>query len=350
MGGMRDDHGPMRIKLREKLTSINPLALVLGLSFVFFILFISISGLMLLRHSSPSTPRAGVGASLFSGGSVGVVELNGVIMDAKKVIKQLERFEDSGEVRAVVLRLNSPGGAVAPSQEIYEMVRKMKKPVVASMSSVAASGAYYVACATKKIFANPGTITGSIGVIMEFANLEKLYEWAHIKRYALKTGKFKGSGAEYRDMTLEERALLQGMIDDVLQQFKKAVSDGRKLPMAAVTAVADGRVFSGSQAKGQKLVDELGTLQDAVNEAAKMGGIKGKPKVVYPEKPQKKLVELIMDEATSGGKDSDDESSSSHLGGFVALLRGILGERVLTNPASGFLPSPGIYWIWNGWR
>src|SRR4029077_13140783 len=144
------------------------------------------------------------------------------------------------DVKAIVLRLNSPGGAVAPSQEIYQAVKNYKKPIVASMSSVAASGAYYVACGAKKVYANPGTITGSIGVIMEFANLEKLYEWAKIKRFSIKTGRFKDVGAEYREMTADERALLQNMVDDVLSQFTLAVSEGRNIPLETVKEIADG--------------------------------------------------------------------------------------------------------------
>ena len=162
----------------------------------------------------------------------------------------------------------------------------------------------------KKIYANPGTITGSIGVIMEFANLSKLYDWAKIQRYSIKTGQFKDIGAEYREMAPDERALLQNMVDDVLVQFKTAVSTGRKLSMEDVTAIADGRIFSGSQAKKAHLVDELGTLDDAINEAGKMAGIKGKPNVVYPSNKKKRLLDFFMNQ------NDDDDSESGSLQGW----------------------------------
>jgi protease-4 len=327
---------------------MNPLTLILSLSAAFFLLFVVISGAIYLssRNGSGTSVSRKVGGGLFSGGSVAIVEVNGVIMDSKKTLKRLEALEDDDDVKAVVVRINSPGGAVAPSQEIYEALKRFKKPVVASMSSVAASGGYYVATAAKKIYANPGTITGSIGVIMEFANLEKLYEWARVKRYAIKTGKYKSIGAEYREMTAEERELLQAMVDDVLSQFKAAVSEGRKLPPARVTELADGRIFSGSQAKKAQLVDELGTLQDAINEAAKMAKITGKPNVVYSSPHRRsKLLDLVLDER---GDDADSESSVGDLG---ALVRSLLGVGPSAGAAVDSVTSsftPGIYWLWRG--
>ncbi len=333
-----------------KKRSWNPLLLILGLSALFFVVFVALSGVIFLR--SPSKGGASSGrAALFGGGSVGVIELNGVITDSRRFIKQLERLEDDSSIKAIVLRLNSPGGSVAPSQEIYEAVKACKKPVVSSMASVAASGAFYVAMGTRKIYANPGTITGSIGVIMEFANLEKLYEWAKIKRFAIKTGKFKDAGAEYREMSAEERALLQGMVDNVLGQFKQAVAQGRKLSLEQVTQVADGRIFSGAQAKASKLVDELGTLQDAINEAGRLAQIKGRPQVVYPERSRKRLLDFLMDDR--GG--DDPEESRSALGGLEGLVQRVLGASSgaaglsrLEDRITGL--SPGIYWIWEGAR
>jgi protease IV len=315
---------------------ISPLAWVLGLSTLFFIIFLVVSSLLYFGKGRFSGGKDQT--SLFGNGSVAVVELNGVIMDSKPVLKKLRRFEESDEIKAVVVRVNSPGGAVAPSQEIYEAVKKFPKPVVASMGSVAASGGYYVACGTKKIFANAGTITGSIGVIMEFANLEKLYEWAKIKRFSIKSGKFKDAGAEYRGMEPEERALLQDMVDNVLGQFKAAVAEGRKMKMEEVTAVADGRILSGEQAKGAKLVDEIGTLEDAVNEAAKMAGIKGKPRVIYPSKKQS-ILEFFM-----GGDQLEGEEARSARGWLGAVATNVLG---LPEPSAS-LRAPGIYWLWNG--
>lgn len=320
----------------------NPLILVLSLSVLFFIIFIGASGLIFFSQKKGISHSRG---SALSNDAVAVVELNGVIMDSKKILRRLEAFEDVKEIKAVVLRLNSPGGSVAPSQEIYEAVKKYPKPVVVSMASVAASGAYYISCGAKKVFANAGTITGSIGVIMEFINLEKLYDWAKVKRYSIKTGRFKDAGAEYREMSADEKALLQGMVDDVLLQFKTAVADGRKLTMEQVSAVADGRIFSGAQAKKAKLVDELGTLDDAIAEAGKMGGISGKPRVVYPDK-RMKLLEFLMNDASS---DDLDEESISHLNG-----QGVL-ERLISRFLGGVqekaaMKMPGIYWIWSGAR
>lgn len=321
-------------------SGMGPIAWILGLSAAFFVLFLVISSAIYFTKGGTTGSTRGSGFLATGKGAVGVIELNGVIMDSKKTLKKLEDFEESPGIKAVVLRLNSPGGAVAPSQEIYQAVKSYKKPLIVSMSSVAASGAYYVAMGAKKVYANPGTITGSIGVIMEFANLEKLYEWAKVQRYAIKTGKFKDVGAEYREMGPEERALLQTMVDDVLSQFKQAVSDGRKLTMEQVTEVADGRIFSGSQAKAAKLVDELGTLQDAINDAGKMAGISGKPDVVYPEKSRSRWIDLIMD---NGSGDDRSENSNSLVGALTSILNGHV-EKAVTGL------EPGIYWIWTGAR
>lgn len=321
---------------------MGPLAWVLGLSAVFFVFFMLISGAIFFSKGGMRSGSHGSSGGFLASakGAVGVIELNGVIMDSKKTIKKLEDFEESPEIRGVVLRLNSPGGAVAPSQEIYQAVKNFKKPLVVSMSSVAASGAYYVAMGAKKVYANPGTITGSIGVIMEFANLEKLYEWAKVQRYAIKTGKFKDVGAEYREMGPEEKALLQNMVDNVLTQFKQAVADGRKLTMDQVTEVADGRIFSGSQAKSAKLVDELGTLQDAIDDVAKMAKIEGKPEVIYPEKPRPRWMDLILDDSSHEDR---SESSNSLVGALTGILTGHV-EKAVTGL------EPGIYWIWTGAR
>lgn len=330
--------------------SLSPLAIVLSLSAVFFVIFLAVSGMFYLTKSPGGTAPAAKGPSLFGKGSVAVLEVTGPIMDSKKVLRKLERLEEDTEIRAVVVRLNSPGGAVAPSQEIYEAVKKFKKPVVASMGSVAASGAFYIAMGAKKVYANPGTLTGSIGVIMEMMNLEKLYEWAKIRRFSIKTGKFKDVGAEYREMTPEERQLLQTMVNDVLSQFKKAVAEGRKMTMAEVDAVADGRILSGNQAKDLKLVDTLGTLQEAIEEAAKMAGIKGKPNVVYPDRKRTRWIEFLLDDA---GRDENSESArfggdSVVLRAADALLRGIGGQTPAPNYGEGM--TPGLYWIWNGYR
>ncbi|RYZ71939.1 MAG: signal peptide peptidase SppA [Proteobacteria bacterium] len=317
-------------------SSWKPVLVVCGVSFFFFIAFVVSSFLFFARGFDGKSQSAQ--KTLFQKEGVGILEINGVIMDSKKALKTIRKFEDAKEVKALVVRVNSPGGAVGPSQEIYEALKKFPKPVVASMSSVAASGGFYISMAAQKIFANPGTITGSIGVIMEFANLEKLYEWAKVKRYVIKTGKFKDAGAEYREMAPEERALLQGMIDDVLLQFKTAVAEGRKLSLDEVTQVADGRVFSGNQALGLKMVDQLGTLDDAVNEAGKLAGIQGRPKVIQDDR-KKSAWEMIQDQLSERDEDAESRTHVSDV--LAATLRSTLGI-----PPTVEARTPGIYWLW----
>lgn len=322
----------------------NPLVLTLGAAGLFLVLFLGVTASLVASRlgGGSATTTGGTKAKFFGGtgsGHVGILEIKGAILDSKRTLEKLEALVEDDSVKAIVVRLNSPGGAVGPSQEIYEAIKRVKKPVVSSMGSIAASGAYYIACGTPKVYANPGTITGSIGVIMEFANLEKLYEWAKIKRYSIKTGKFKDAGAEYREMGPEERELLQAMVDDVLEQFKKAVADGRRLTPSRVTELADGRIFSGAQAKAVRLVDELGTLQDAIEDAAKLAGLTGKPSVVYPAPPKRNLMDFIL----SDSRGEDAETSS-------------IVERLIDQVASRFVPAssgrgmlePGIYWLWHG--
>jgi protease-4 len=344
----------MRESTSSTRSGLGPLAWVLILSGTFFVLFVIITGGVYMARS-PGDGGSGKSAGFLSGsGSVGIIELNGVIMDSKKILKKLDNFDEDDAIKAVVLRLNSPGGSVAPSQEIYEAVKAYKKPLVVSMSSVAASGAYYIACGAKKVFANPGTITGSIGVIMEFLNLQKLYEWAKVQRYSVKTGRYKDVGAEYREMTADERALLQNMVDDVLGQFRKAVSTGRKIPLERVVEIADGRIFSGQQAKEAKLVDELGTLQDAVNEAAKEAKIEGKPHVVYSEKAgRNRLLDLLLDDG--GSKDEESRLGGGGLASFNSGDAGLIGrlaQALIGSPSAALseIPGPGIYWLWKGAR
>jgi len=190
---------------------------------------------------------------------------------------------------------------VGPSQELYEEVRKLrgKKPVVASMGAVAASGGYYIACGAQKIYANPGTITGSIGVLMQFVNVQDLIEKIGVRGMVVKSGAFKDMGSPIRRMTPEERRLLQAVIDNVHGQFVEAVAAGRGLDGRRVAAMADGRIFSGEQAKELGLVDALGNLQDAVAEAGRMAKIEGEPRVVTPPKKRLSILELLRDEAAS---------------------------------------------------
>ncbi len=322
----------------------NPLLVILGLSGAFFLVFVLFSTLFFLRGANGG--RNGPG--WLGGKAVGLIEMNGVILDSKRTVRQLEHFQEDPSIRSIVLRLNSPGGSVAPSQEIYEAVKASKKPIVVSMGSVAASGAFYIAMGAKKVFANPGTITGSIGVIMEFANLEKLYDWAKIQRYAIKTGRFKDAGADYRALEPDERALLQGMVDNVLGQFKAAVAEGRKLAPSEVDRVADGRIFSGEQAKKLKLVDELGTLDAAIAEAARLAKISGKPQVVVPDFPRRRLLDLLM--GSGAGEDGDLEESRSPLKRLVGQLGREFGLGATGAGLRSLELPPGMYWLWEGAR
>ncbi len=262
-------------------------AVVFGVLFAFFVVFGIVSRL-------EDVPFA-------AGGKVGVLPVTGVITDSEATIEQLKRFAKDDSVKAIVVRINSPGGGVGPSQEIHEEIRKLKgkKPVVSSMGAVAASGGYYIACASQKIYANPGTITGSIGVIMQFVNVKDLIEKIGIKGVVVKSGELKDTGSPVRDMTPEERQYLQAVIDNVHAQFVQAVADGRKLDVEAVRKIADGRIFSGEQAKELGLVDALGNQEDAVAEAGRMAKIEGEPRVVMPPKKKISFLDLLREEAKS---------------------------------------------------
>jgi protease-4 len=239
------------------------------------------------------------------GAKVAVVEVQGVIgvgadrgLDTEAIIRTLGEYRDDPAVRAVVLRIDSPGGVVAPTQEIFTAVRRLreaKKPVVASLGSVAASGGYYVAVSADRIFASPGTLTGSIGVVMQLANVEGLLKKVGVEYVVVKAGAYKDVGNFARAMTPEERRILQALLDDVYDQFIAAVAEGRGLDPQAVRAFAEGRIYSGRQAHGLKMVDDLGGLEDAIEAAAKMAGLPPKPKVVYPRR-RFSLRELLRNE------------------------------------------------------
>jgi protease-4 len=220
-------------------------------------------------------------------GRVGLVEVVGGIEESEPVVDQLDRMERDSSVRAVVVRLDSPGGGVAASQEIYEAVRRVRdagKPVVASLGGVAASGAYYVACAADSIVSNPGTLTGSIGVIMTFPNTEELFRKVGLRFDVVKTGKFKDIGSMSRPMTDDERKLLQEVLGNVYEQFVDAISEGRGLDRAEILPLADGRIFSGDQALEYGFVDRMGDLDDSIRLAGRMAGIEGRPYVVRKER------------------------------------------------------------------
>jgi protease-4 len=241
------------------------------------------------------------GLSFSMTGKVAVIPIAGMISDSEPVIEQLKKFGSDNAVKAVVLRINSPGGGVAPSQEIYEEVRKLnaRKPVLASMGAIAASGGYYIAAATRKVYANPGTMTGSIGVVMPFVSFKDLVEKIGLKGMAVKSGEFKDIGSPLREMTPGDRQVLQSVVDNVHMQFVDAVSAGRKLPREDVMKIADGRILTGEQAKALGLVDALGNLEDTVAEAGRMGGISGEPKVVTPPKRKISLLDILREEMRS---------------------------------------------------
>lgn len=224
-----------------------------------------------------------------SGLKIAVVPIEGAISSdlAERIVRQLTKYGDDPSIKAVVLRIDSPGGGVAPSQEIYQEIKRIRaqgKLVVASLGSLAASGGYYVASAVDRIFANPGTVTGSIGVIIQLANAEDLLRKVGVETTVIKSGPFKDIGTPTRALQAEEREVFQIVVDDVYQQFVEAVAQGRNLSEAEVRQYADGRIYSGRQAKNLNLVDELGTLQDAITHAATMVGIVGKPKLVQERK------------------------------------------------------------------
>lgn len=234
------------------------------------------------------------------GRSVGVITVDGAIISADDIVEDIEKFRKDDDVEGVVLRIESPGGSVGASQDILEAVRRLaeKKPVVASMGSIAASGGYYIACGATKILANEGTVTGSIGVRMEHVMVGDLLKWAKINRETLKSGRFKDIASSNRPMTPEERAIMQGVLDDIHAQFKETVAAARKLSMDSVNELADGRLYTGRQALKLGLVDEIGGLTEAVKMTAKMAGIDGEPKVVHPAK-RRRLIEKILDSASA---------------------------------------------------
>ncbi len=237
------------------------------------------------------------------GGRVGVVDLDGVILTSERFRDALEKMRDAGSVRAVVVRINSPGGGVAASQEIHREIARFRretgKPVVVSMESVAASGGYYAACAADRIVANPGTITGSIGVIMQWVNYGDLLTWAKLRPMTIKTGALKDAGNPAREMTPEEKAYFQGLADSLRAQFQNAVAEGRKgrLKPGTLEKLSDGRVVTGEEALAMGLVDELGDYRDAVDRAARLVGLSTPAEVWHPRPRNPGLMDLLFGSA-----------------------------------------------------
>src|SRR6266487_513247 len=226
-----------------------------------------------------------------------VVDVDGELVESRPILDQLKRYEDSNSVKAILLNIDSPGGGVAVSQEIYAEIKRLRqkksKTVVAYLGSTGASGAYYVACAANKIVANPGTIVGSIGVIAEWVNYADLMEWAKLKSIVFKTGEFKDTGSGTRALTENEKKYFQGLIDDMYVQFVEAVASGRKLDLQEVRSLADGRVFTGREAKSRKLIDDVGDFQDAVDLTAKLAGISGKPRLIRLNRQRVTLFDVL---------------------------------------------------------
>lgn len=231
---------------------------------------------------------------------IGVIKIDGAIIDSETITSQLVKFKKDEDIKAVILRINSPGGAVGPTQEIYREVQKttQTKKVVASMGTVAASGGYYIAAGANKIVANPGTITGSIGVLMEFVGLEDLLNKIGINLEVIKSGEFKDIGSPHRELNERDRELLTALIADIQEQFVKEVARGRNLAQEKVLEIADGRIFSGAQAKELGLVDVLGNFQDAVDLTKKITGIEGDVTLVYSQKTKLRFWDLFLETAT----------------------------------------------------
>ena len=269
---------------------------------------VSLIAVALLFSGGPSSSFS------LASGQIAVLDLEGIIFDSRDFNDQLKEYGNRSSIKAVVLRINSPGGGVAASQEIYEAVKKFraetKKKVVVSMSSVAASGGYYIACAADKIFANPGSITGSIGVIAEWYNYGDLLKWAKMQSIVIKSGELKDAGSPTRPLTDAEKAYFQGLINNMYDQFVGAVAFGRKMNVQTVRHLADGRVYTGQEAKANGLIDEIGTFQDALSAATKMVGISGEPRLLSPPKRKLSLIDLLFGDSRSVVALNPDPSES----------------------------------------
>jgi protease IV len=268
---------------------IYGISLVFLAGIIFLILLYGLIGLTGKEHS------------FSKGDKIGIVTIGGVITSSQEIVEQIDEFEKEKTIKAIVLRIDSPGGGVAPAQEIYTAVKELRKTkkIVASLGSVAASGGYMIACAADKIVANPGTITGSISAIMYFANAEDLLKKIGLKSSVIKSGRYKDIGSPTREMTEDEKKILQDLVDDIYDQFINVIAESRKISPDEIKKIADGRVFSGRQAQKFNLVDLLGDRNYAVRLAGKMAGIAGTPDVVYPKKKGVTFWEYILQNAST---------------------------------------------------
>lgn len=263
----------------------------------FFLFVLAVFTLVFLVFRSSGGEQAG----LF-GEKIGVVDLDGVILSPTDTVDELRRLADDDSVKAIIIHVNSPGGGVAASEEIYREVKRIreekKKYIASSIQTVGASGAYYVSSGTNKIYADSGSVVGSIGVIAEWVNYGDLMRWAKLKPELLKVGKFKDTGDPTRELTPEERAYMQGLIDNMYGQFVQAVAEGRHAKVEDIKPIADGRVWTGEQALGMHLIDGIGDFRTAVMETAKVVNISGEPRLVHAEKPRKSLLDLMVGDVT----------------------------------------------------
>ena len=266
------------------LATIGGLVLILMAAFMIMIAWLSKGGIKV----SATTPGPGIG----------IIRIEGVITDPESTLKCVRDFKRRKDVKAVIVRINSPGGAVGAAQEIFQALTDLdkKKPVIASLESIAASGGYYAALGARKIVANPGTLTGSIGVIMEVPNIGPLLKRLGIETTVVKSGTFKDIGSPTRAMTGQEKALLEGVLKDVHNQFMEDVSRRRSISMKQVKELAQGQVFSGRKAKTLGLVDILGNFNTAIEEAKRLGRIKGEPRLIYPRKGRLELIRRLLEE------------------------------------------------------
>lgn len=270
--------------------------LVLFFVFMFFVIIVG-STLSLFKASE----------EVITKNSILVLDLEGIIIDGEKFLSQLKKYRKNKRIKAIIVKVNSPGGVVGASEEIYREIiktrNKYKKKVIVSASSLMASGAYYAACAADLIFVQKGTLMGSIGVIMEFANLEKLYDWAKIDRFVIKSGKYKDAGSEHRPMRPEEKKLFKNMVDAILVQFKQAIIHSRKMDSKILNQYADGRVFTGEKGIELGFADEIGTQVDAIEKAADMLGLnEGEYDIFQPSKRKNQILNLLFNDENEWAK------------------------------------------------
>jgi protease-4 len=280
------------------------ISICLTLIFLGLIGFISIGSKMLNTTFTKDYTK--------SGGNIGIIEINGVILSSKKIIEDMKIFADQEAIKAIIIRIDSPGGGIGPSQEIYREIMKIrtKKKIIASMGSVAASGGYYVASATDGIVANPGTITGSIGVIMEYANIMEIAKKIGISPVVIKSGKYKDMGSPLRELKDTEKKIFQNLVNELHLQFVNDVAKARKIDIPTMKTLADGRIYTGEKAFNLKLIDRLGNLDDAVRWAGEIANIKGELNPVYPKEDKitfiKKLANTLFKNINISGTISDN--------------------------------------------